>query len=256
MPPFQGPARAMSSDGLSTAADLVGTHATELFTVLAVETKGCGFLPDQRPQILYERHIFSRLTSGAFDDGDISDQKPGGYGANGAHQYDRLNAAIAKNRAAALQSASWGIGQVMGENFAAAGFSDVEAMVSSMMLGEDEQLTAMANFLLINKLATPLRSHDWATFARGYNGKDFAINKYDVNLNAEFQKLSISGVPDLVVRAAQLYLIYLGFDPHGVDGVAGKNTLSALADFQNANGFPVTTSIDAATVTQLQNALA
>jgi len=168
----------------------------------------------------------------------------------------RLNAAIAKNRAAALQSASWGIGQVMGENFAAAGFSDVEAMVSSMMLGEDEQLTAMANFLLKNKLATPLRSHDWATFARGYNGKDFAINKYDVNLNAEFQKLSISGVPDLVVRAAQLYLIYLGFDPHGVDGVAGKNTLSALADFQNANGFPVTTSIDAATVTQLQNALA
>src|SRR5579859_7176011 len=113
MPPFQGTAHAMSSDGLSSAAGLVGTHAAELFTVPTVETMGCGFLPDRRPQILYERHIFSRLTGGAFDDGDISDPTPGGYGASGAHQYDRLNAAIAKNRAAALQSASWGIGQVM-----------------------------------------------------------------------------------------------------------------------------------------------
>jgi hypothetical protein len=246
----------MSSDGLSSAGDLVGTHATEVFTVLAVETKGCGFLPDRRPQILYERHIFHRLTNGAFDDGDISDPNPGGYGDPGAHQHDRLNAAIEFDRASALKSASWGIGQVMGENFQVAGFADVETMVSSMMLGEDEQLTAMANFLVGNKLAAALRAHDWTTFARGYNGKNFTINKYDVQLNAEFQKLSTSGVPDLVVRAAQLYLTYLGFNPHGVDGVAGKNTLSALADFHTANGLPVAILIDASIVIQLQNALA
>ena len=101
-----------------------------------------------------------------------------------------------------------------------------------------------------------MRAHDWARFARGYNGSNFAINNYDVNLNAEFQKLSIAGVPDLVVRATQLYLTYLGFDPHGIDGVAGKKTLSALADFQTTKGFLVTTSIDAGTVTQLENALA
>ncbi|MBZ5507422.1 MAG: N-acetylmuramidase domain-containing protein [Acidobacteriia bacterium] len=255
MEPFRGSARAMSSNGLASTGNMLGTHAIEVFTVLTVETNGCGFLPDRRPQILYERHIFHRLTNGAFDDGDISDPTPGGYGAGGAHQYERLAKAITLNRTAALQSASWGIGQIMGENFRIAGFSDVEAMVSSMMLGEDEQLTAMGNFLLSKKLNSPLASHDWTTFARGYNGSNFAINKYDVRLNGEFQKLSTTGVPDLVVRAVQLYLTYLGFDPHGIDGVAGKHTTSALADFQTANGLPVTTSIDASTVTQLENAL-
>src|SRR5438445_9318367 len=105
---FQGGALALSPDGLATAGRVLGVHAPEIWTVLAVETSGCGFLPDLRPQILYERHIFHRLTQGKYDDGDTSDPKPGGYGASGAHQYDRLAVAIAKDRAAALQSCSWG----------------------------------------------------------------------------------------------------------------------------------------------------
>src|SRR5262249_21522773 len=53
----------------------------ELWTVLNVETSGCGSLSDRRPQILYERHVFHRLTGGRFDDGDLSDSASGGYGA-------------------------------------------------------------------------------------------------------------------------------------------------------------------------------
>jgi hypothetical protein len=242
---FQGTGFAMSGDGLATAADMMGVHAAEVMTVLAVETQGCGFLPDRRPQILYERHIFHRLTNGQFDDGDISDPSPGGYGPGGAHQYDRLAAAIALDRTAALKSASWGVAQIRGENFQSAGFGDVESMVAAMTKGEDQQLVAMANFLLKGKLQLTLRTHDWTSFARGYNGPNFAINQYDKKLSGEFQKLSTEGLPDLLVRAAQLYLTYLGFDPHGIDGVAGRRTLSALADFQTKNGLPVTSSIDA-----------
>jgi len=252
---FQGTGFAMTGDGLAAAGDMMGVHAAEVMTVLAVETKGCGFLPDRRPQILYERHIFHRLTNGQFDDGDISDPSPGGYGPSGAHQYNRLAAAIALNRTAALQSASWGVAQIMGENFQSAGFTDVESMVAAMTKGEDQQLTAMGNFLLHNKLNLFLRAHDWTSFARGYNGPNFAINRYDVQLNGEFQKLSSAGLPDLIARAAQLYLSYLGFDPGPIDGVPGRRTLAALAQFQTNNGLPVTNSIDAGTVTQLINAL-
>src|SRR5436309_13561217 len=119
--PFQGTALALSSDGLADVATSLGVHAPEIWAVLSVETRGCGFLPDRRPQILFERHIFHRLTNGQFDDGDISDPSPGGYGPRGAQQYDRLNRAIAKDRTAALQSASWGIGQIMGMNLARGG---------------------------------------------------------------------------------------------------------------------------------------
>lgn len=252
---FQGTGFAMTGDGLATAGDMIGVHAAELLTVLAVETKGCGFISDRRPQILYERHIFHRLTGGKFDDGNISDPKPGGYGPSGAHQYDRLAAAIALDRAAALQSASWGVGQIMGMNFKSAGFADVESMVAAMIVGEDQQLTAMSNFLLQGKLNVSLRAHDWTSFARGYNGANFAINRYDAKLNAEYQKLKVAGLPDLVARAAQLYLTYLGFHPGQIDGVPGKLTLDALAQFQTSKGLPVSTSIDAGTVTQLLSAL-
>ncbi len=252
---FQGTALALSSEGLAAVAGSLGVHVPEIWAVLAVETKGCGYLPDRRPQILYERHIFHRLTRGQFDDGDINDRSPGGYGPTGPHQYERLAAAIEKDRAAALQSASWGLGQIMGENFVAAGFQNVEDMVTAMSQSEDAQLVAMGDFLAASKLRASLQAHDWTTFARGYNGPNFATNRYDVRLNGEFQKFSAGVLPDLSVRAAQLYLTYLGFHPGAIDGVAGEHTLSALAQFQTQNGMQQTNTVDEDTVAQLRDVL-
>jgi len=253
--PFQGAAKALSAEGLGAVTRKLGVHALEVWTVLAVETSGCGFLPDLRPQILYERHIFHRLTGGKYDDSNISDSTAGGYGPPGPHQYDRLALAIANDRTAALQSCSWGIGQIMGENYAAAGFADVEPMVAAMEKSEDQQLAAMANFLVSSRLDIPLQAHDWASFARGYNGRNYAVNRYDIRLNGEFQRYFASGTPDLNVRAAQLYLTYLGFHPGRIDGVAGTLTLSALADFQTKHGLANTSTIDADAVVELSAAL-
>ena len=88
------------------------------------------------------------------------------------------------NPNAALQSASWGIGQIMGENFSAAGFPDVETMVAAMVDSENAQLDAFRSFLQSNRLSGPLQAHDWASFARGYNGPNFAMNQYDTQFNA------------------------------------------------------------------------
>jgi N-acetylmuramidase len=253
--PFRGNALALSSDGLSAIATKLGVFVPEIWTVLAVETSGCGYLADGRPQILFERHVFHRLTNGKFDDGQISDPSPGGYGPRGANQYDRLAAAIANDRLAALQSASWGIGQVMGFNFRAAGFTNVEDMIAAMSQSEDQQLLAMASFLIATGLHRPLQAHDWASFARGYNGPNYAINRYDIRLNGEFQKYSAGPLPDLNVRATQLYLTYLGFHPGPIDGVAGEHTLSALADFRVQRGLGSSTVIDDLGVSELCSAL-
>jgi hypothetical protein len=255
MMPFQGAAFGLSSDGFATVSRTLGVHASEIWTVLAVETSGCGFLPDQRPQILYERHVFHRLTGGRFDDGDISDKDPGGYGPRGARQYDRLARAIAKDRVAALQSASWGIGQIMGENYALAGFQTVEAMVAAMTQSEDAQLAAMGLFLCKSGLNSSLQAHDWTSFARGYNGPKYAINRYDVRLNGEFQKYSAGALPDLNVRSAQLYLTYLGFHPGPVDGIAGQETLAAFTEFADQQSIPGNRNINSDAVDCLKAAL-
>jgi len=50
-------------------------------------------------------------------------------------------------------------------------------------------------------------------------------------------------------------LTYLGFDPGGIDGVAGQHMLAALAEFQSENGISSTTIVDASCVAQIQTAL-
>ena len=243
---FVGRSLALSTTGFADTVLALSTKAAEVWSVLSVETSGSGFLADRRPKILFERHIFSRLTSGQFDAShpDISSPSPGGYGAGGSHQYDRLAEALPLNEDAALKSASWGLAQIMGENFASAGFQNVEDMVAAMSQSEDQQLAAMASFLTRTKLQASLQAHDWTTFARGYNGPNYVINRYDVRLNGEFQKYSSGVLPDLNVRSAQLYLTYLGFHPGPADGIAGAQTLSALAQFQSQNGLPNTNGID------------
>jgi hypothetical protein len=250
---FIGQTLAIDSTGLAAVANALNVQAAEIWTVLHVETSGCGFLPDRRPPILFERHIFSRLTGGAFDasNPDISNPQPGGYGPGGANQYTRLSQAFALNSNAALQSASWGIGQIMGENFSAAGFPDVETMVAAMVDSENAQLNAFRSFLQSNQLSGPLQAHNWASFARGYNGPNFAINQYDVKLNAAFQQFSAGPLPDLDVRAAQLYLTIRGISPGGIDGVLGPRTSSAIIAFQATAGLPQTGSLDAQTLSAL-----
>lgn len=255
---FVGPGSPLSDAGIGSAAQRLSTTAAEIWTVLSVETSGCGYLPDRRPVILFERHFFSRLTRGAYDASypDISNPSAGGYGAGGAHQYDRLAQALALDEQAALRSASWGIGQVMGDNYTSAGFADVVSMVTAVVASEDAQLGAVASFINATGLGPALTSHDWVRFARGYNGPAYTKNNYDTSLASAYERLSGGTLPDLTVRAAQVYLMYLGFDPGPKDGVPGKRTYDALNAFQKAQGQAPSNVIDAATVAGLAAALA
>lgn len=257
---FGGTAWALSHQGLTNVASDLGISAAEIWTVLAVETAGYGYLPDRRPRILYERHFFHRLTKGKFsgdaDNHDISHSQPGGYGAGGAPQYQRLHRAIALHRSAALRSASWGLGQVMGDHYAVVGFLSEEYMVEAMSRSEDEQLTAMGRFIASKKtLHHALQTHDWETVAKLYNGPNYKINKYDVQLEAQYKKYSGSKLPDLDIRATQLYLTYLGFKPGAIDGIVGRATLAAWAEFQKRSGLAIGRAIDKDAVAQLRAAL-
>jgi hypothetical protein len=229
---FVGTAHPLNRDGLIAAAEHVGIHPTVLWSVVAVETSGSGFLPDRRPKILFERHIFSSRTGRRFDAShpDISGPA-GGYGRSGAPQYQRLEKAIACDRAAALESASWGLGQVMGFNARLAGFRDVEDMVAQMVGSENEQLLAMARFMRGRGMHAALQRRDWTAFARSYNGPGFAANRYHEKLAAAHAELSSRGLPDLDARSTQLLLTYHGFDPSKIDGIFGERTQAAIIAF-------------------------
>jgi hypothetical protein len=255
---FTGPGTPFDNDAVDEATRRLEVSTAELWAVLTVETRGCGFLSDRRPTILFERHVFHRETNGRFDAAapDISSPDSGGYGATGAHQYERLQEAMKRDERAAMRSTSWGIGQVMGFNAQSAGYADVEAMVTAMVASEAEQLRAMVGEIVHNKLHLALRSHNWPAFARGYNGPAYAKNKYDVRLASAYVKFVTGPLPDLTVRAAQAYLTYLGYHPGPVDGLLGRFTRSALNEFQAKQGLTVTDRVTERTLSILKDKVA
>jgi hypothetical protein len=250
---FIGRTLALDSAGLNAAATALNVQIPYIWAVLHVEAAGCGFLPDRRPVIRFERQKFHQLTGGVYDATypAISSAIAGNSAADGAAQYTLLNQALALNPKAALESTSWGFAQILGENYVLAGFTDVQSMVAAMIDSEDAQLSAFQAFLQSTQLAGPLQSRNWAAFARGYNGIDYAANHYDTQLEEAYQLFSTGSLPDLNVRAAQLYLTLKNFSPEGVDGVLGPHTTAALRAFQASIGLPQTGELDAATISAL-----
>lgn len=183
----------ITDSDLCRNAKRINTGVAEIKTFLAVETKNKGFDTQDRPIILFERHWFHKFTEGKYDGShpNISNKVAGGYGSS-ASQYDRFSIAFALDPNAAMKSTSWGLGQVMGFNYPAAGYSSVGKFVDAMKESEGKQLDAAINFILHNGLDDELRRHDWKGFARGYNGANYKINDYDTKLTTFYKKFKAS----------------------------------------------------------------
>jgi hypothetical protein len=179
--------RSITAAALQRAADRLGVAVACVRAVVAVESRGEGFLGDGRPKILFERHKFSKFTGGKFDatHGDISSSAAGGY-RGGELEYQRLYRALQLDGEAAVRSASWGAFQIMGFNWEACGEKSLYGFLLAMHDSEDAQLALFVEFVLSQGLAPALRKRDWAMFARGYNGADYARNQYDKKLAAAY----------------------------------------------------------------------
>jgi hypothetical protein len=251
---FSGKGQPLTQPTVDAGVLKLNIALATFWTVMAVETRGFGFLPDRRPVILYERHIFHQRTGGKYSakNPDISNAQAGGYGAAGANQYDRLAKAIALDKTAALESASWGLGQIMGFNATDAGYASVDAMVNAMADSEDAQMNGMAAFIDSHGLAKHLKAQNWDEFAKRYNGSGYKKNHYDTKLNQAYNLYSVHPTPDLRVRLAQAALLYLGFNPKGVDGVFGIGSQKALISYQKSKNLSADGQLSDAIVTRLQ----
>lgn len=152
------------------------------------------FMATGEPVILFERHIFHRLTGGKFDEhSDISNPVPGGYGAY-SEQHHRLQRAAELDRFAALQSASWGLFQIMGFNHKDAGFPELQEFVNAAYRSADDHLRMLVMFVRNTPgLALALQKKDWQSFAFRYNGPRYADSAYDRRMAKAYAKWSSGG---------------------------------------------------------------
>jgi hypothetical protein len=193
---FIGEARKRTDAGFSAAAKDIGCEPAVLRAVIAVEAGAAGFDGKGRPKALFEPHIFYRLLSGEKRRAAI---RAGlAYPRWGARpypkdSYPRIMEACRIDEECALQATSWGLPQILGQNHKAAGFRNATEMVAALSVGEDEQLAAMARFIVASKLDVALRRKNWVAFAKGYNGPSYAIHGYHRKLATAYEHFCGSG---------------------------------------------------------------
>lgn len=189
----------LTQSDFQRAAFTLGCAMASIMAVCRVEAPDGGFDGAGQPRILFEGHKFSAATGGRFDKTHPTISYPTwtrqfyargpNADARNAGEHLRLQQAAALDRTAAMQSASWGMFQVLGANYAASGFASLQEFLNAMYAGEVQQLDAFVQFVLRNHgLASALRDQRWADFARRYNGPRYAENAYDIKLEAAYRR--------------------------------------------------------------------
>lgn len=175
------------------AATELGVDLASIYAVKEVESKGKGFLPTGEPIILFERHVFrkrllAKNISIAGIPEDICNIKYGGY-VGGQSEHNRIQRAAKYDRDSALESASWGLFQVMGYHWKALGYVSLQAFINAMYLNERGQLDAFVKYVKLDRnLLNALKQKNWAKFAEGYNGPAYSRNQYDLQLERAYTK--------------------------------------------------------------------
>lgn len=183
-----------SESAFEHAADALKCSVAAIKAVAAIEAGTVGaFLNTGEPVILFERHKFHRHTGGRFDRQypDLSNEKPGGYGTV-AEQHRKLARAVALDRTAALKSASWGLFQILGENYEQAGHATLQSFVNAMYRSADDHLAAFISLIQADgRLVKAIRARDFGTFARIYNGPGYAKHGYHTRMEAAFNRFNV-----------------------------------------------------------------
>lgn len=110
------------------------------------------------------------------------------YGSLQAARQARLDAAMAIDSVAAIESTFWGMFQIGGFNWKACGAESPADFYRTMRLSERAQLELFANFVRSRGMDQALRKKQWSNFALKYNGKSYAKRGYHKKLEKAYKK--------------------------------------------------------------------
>lgn len=243
-------------DYINKRAAELGIQVEKILAFLAVETNGQVYATvygKQEPLIRWEGHYFKKFLKGDKLARAIAQKLAGAYKeiknpSTQAARYDMLERGKKIDYDAAVMSCSWGIGQVMGSHWQKLGYASTHEFETKVRGGFEGQFDAVVAYLSAFGVIPHLKRGDWSAVARLYNGSDYAVNKYDTKMKAEYERLIKktnvvptssgmvrAGSKGPQVREVQNLLKLLGYNLN-VDGDFGKSTQDAVKEFQIANG--------------------
>jgi hypothetical protein len=182
-----------------------GYNVNLLKAIIEIESKGSAFDSQLHATVRFECHVFNRnidlkIQSLGDPTGDLARKKvpctidPGKTFSTNPLETNKQAFLHALNidRAIAISSTSFGIGQIMGFNYKEAGFNNLDDFYKAMNTSEEEQIRAMINFILSKPgLAAEFKSENprFEYIARVYNGEKYIENDYHTKLNVAYNRI-------------------------------------------------------------------
>jgi hypothetical protein len=188
LPPQTTSPPTLSDADYQAVADRNGVSLAAIKAVAKVESGGSGFDKSGRPKILFEAHHFSKHTKHVYDLSHPHLSTQNRQEAKKFYkwdQYNRLYEALMLDPDAACKSASWGKFQVLGSNHN--GWPDAISFARAMCQSEANHLKCFEAYCISANLIRHLKTKNWAAFAEGYNGKNYAEYQYDTKIEGAYK---------------------------------------------------------------------
>ncbi|MBR4829112.1 MAG: N-acetylmuramidase family protein [Muribaculaceae bacterium] len=189
----------ISDQAFVDAAEKLKIEVEVIQAITKVEASGSGYVFSHHPAILFESHMFwKELNNGSkIDPKKINDkeilnptwEQGQVYYVGGVGEWARLKKARDISCDAANASASWGLFQIMGNNYKACGCNKISEFVDRMKASEGEQLNLFVEFIKSNNLHQYLKPGNikWAEFAKRYNGTGYWKHGYHTRLQEAYE---------------------------------------------------------------------
>lgn len=193
--------RKLNESDFVNAARRLGLNRTAAIKAVAVvESGGAGFNAAGITKALFEPHKFNLFTNSRHLNTKFVDDPSkviackswdkNNYPSSLDGVYSMFFQAYKLNPQAALRATSWGSFQILGDNFAACGYSCVEDFVLAMTISEAKSLEAFVSFVISNRIDDELRASppDFDGFAYVYNGPGYKKNDYAGKMRKAYAK--------------------------------------------------------------------
>lgn len=194
---YEGAKKKLEPGQMAKIAAEYGVQEAHIRTVIDVETSGRAYNSVGWPDFLFEPHKFyqnvpkSKLAEAIKQGLAYPRWKgPGSYPKTPALRVAQFKKAAELDETAAIKSASWGLGQILGSECVEAGYTSPQEMLQAFMDSEEAQIRGMLNLckhrgLIKDLLAFPDMSA-CRHFALRYNGAKYEQNNYHVKLHDAF----------------------------------------------------------------------
>ena len=191
----------ISAEELSSIANKSNLDAAAIKAVSYIESgpEHTGFICPGTPIVHLEVSMFKKmLQKGGYDVAQLSNDHPEAFGPLRKDKYGsavlaqkaQFDSATAINDSLAKICTYWGMFQIRGSNWKQCGVPSVDAFVKEMSESETSQLELFVRFITNTGLHEYLKTRDWESFARAYNGIGYAKNHYHIRLEQAYRRFA------------------------------------------------------------------